>query len=520
MNGILSNFKTSNRLVVFCCFIVLFLLTIYPFTINRYPASVDYINHLAGFYIQANIDNDQWLKENYLVQWTAKPYVIIEWLGGFLANHIEISLAGRIILVLGITFICCGGAIIRKFINGHIDLWTCSILSIVYNYVLFYGFVSYYVSSGLALIAIGLWIKLKNISSIINILLFSTISTTLYFCHLYTLGIYAIFVIGYELGAYNKSNNNFFSFNIIKAALQFLPPIILYFIWWINYSQNGHFVFYNYGDFPTKIIALLSPLAFDFSRSDLASVLLIFISLFILRCFYNKGISIYDNMKIPLLLLLVVTIAMPSSLAGAWGTDFRYPFVFILLLAVSIKFDENNHNVVIFRRLFLSILLIATSYKIYHISESWKKINEQYQEFENALQYVDKGSRVLTIQQDSGILTGYNPRLYDHMSALSIIQRSTFWPLLFTINTPIYPTPKTEHIDTATGPNLTLNDLTNHKHKNGYMFATNCKVYWEKWEHDFDYLISIRFNDLSIINFRNLKLKSRGSFFDIYQIIH
>ncbi len=516
----LSKLKTDNRYVIFCCFAFLFLLTISPFIIFKFPILVDYPNHLTSFYIQANIDNDQWLRENYLIKWVAKPYIIIEWFGGVLARYVDIYLAGRIVLISGILFICAGGLLIRKVINGYVDLWTCAIFTLIYNYVLFFGFVNYYVSSGLALIAMGLWIKLRDINTIANILLFSAISTALYFCHLYALGVYAIFVIGYESGLIKYANNKLFSANTVKTLSQFLLPFILYFIWWSNYTQNGPFVFYNYGDFTAKIIALFSPFAFDFSQHDLLLILLILISVFILRLVHPGGVGIYDNMKIPLLSLLIVVILMPSSLAGTWGTDFRYPFIFMALFVVSIKFDENNKNALHSRNYLLVLVFAITCYKIYYVSDNWKKINQQYQEFENALQYVDRGSKVLAIQDDAKNLTGYNPRLYDHMPALSIIQRSTFWPNLFTYGNSIYPTSRTEHIDTAASPNLTFNDLINHKYKNGDLYGVNCKVYWETWQQDFDYLISIRFNNLSTIDLKNLNLKFRGSFFDIYQIIH
>jgi hypothetical protein len=191
----LSKLKIDNSYIIFCCFALLFLLTIFPLIIFKYPILVDYPNHLTSFYIQANIENDQWLRENYLVKWVAKPYIVIEWFGGVLARYVDIYLAGRIVLIAGILFICTGGLLIRKLINGYVDLWTCAIFTLIYNYVLFYGFVNYYVSSGLALVAMGLWVKFRKINTIANVLLFSAISTVLYFCHPYALGVYAVFVI-------------------------------------------------------------------------------------------------------------------------------------------------------------------------------------------------------------------------------------------------------------------------------------------------------------------------------------
>jgi len=75
-------------------------------------------------------------------------------------------------------------------------------------------------------------------------------------------------------------------------------------------------------------------------------------------------------------------------------------------------------------------------------------------------------------------------------------------------------------IDTPLSDQLNLSYLLNTQAKNGYVYSQSRVVYWADWKKDFDYLISIRFDNLSIINIKELKLKVRGSFFDIYEIIH
>ncbi|MGZ8161814.1 MAG: hypothetical protein ACXWTT_02985 [Methylobacter sp.] len=79
MNNI--EIKNSNKNLYFI-YAVLFFLAILPLLLFKYPILVDYPNHLAIFYIQANIDNDMWIKENYMVNWNINPYFILEALGG------------------------------------------------------------------------------------------------------------------------------------------------------------------------------------------------------------------------------------------------------------------------------------------------------------------------------------------------------------------------------------------------------------------------------------------------------
>ncbi|MFZ2169314.1 MAG: hypothetical protein WAW61_06695, partial [Methylococcaceae bacterium] len=60
--------QLSKNYSYFFLVFILFLLVLSPLLIYKYPILVDYPNHLASYYIQANIENDAWLRENYRVE--------------------------------------------------------------------------------------------------------------------------------------------------------------------------------------------------------------------------------------------------------------------------------------------------------------------------------------------------------------------------------------------------------------------------------------------------------------------
>ncbi len=513
------NVSNSRLPVVF--FIFMFLLNLYPLIAFKYPVLVDYPNHLASFFIQANIDNDNWLKYNYLVEWHIKPNIVFEWLGGALAKHLDIFVAGKIVIILGITLICAGVLLVRKSINGRIDSWMVIILAFIYNFLLFYGFINYYASSGVALIAMYLWIKFREINLLKHLLLFTAISTFLFFCHLFALAVYGIFVLGYEAGIYRYNRDKFFISNLVKSLCQFILPSILFFIWHSSLIKYDHGSFYYYNDISWKFTTILSPIVFDFNKSNIFLTIFILIGLLFFRLLYRNGIGIYNELKMPLILLFFISMIMPISVGGSWGVDLRLPYILILLLVASIRFDENQKSARNFRSSVVGIGVIAICLKVYFISSAWAIFGYQYQELEDALGHVKRGSKVITVQEVSKNIQGYDAFLYHHIAALSIIKRSAFWPNLFTVNlTPIYPTVNTAHIHSSLSKQLSLSDLINNKFKNGYVYDKGAVVYWENWTQDFDYLISMRFENMSVIDIKNLKLIVRGSFFDIYQIVH
>jgi hypothetical protein len=513
--------KGKNVYLTVIFFSALFLFTIFPLLKFKYPVLVDYPNHLASYFIQANIDNDFWLKENYKVEWHIKPYLIIEGLGGILARYMNIYLAGKVLLILGMFFIYSGALFLRKAVCGRIDLWMATSILFIYNLVLAFGWVNYYISAGIALIFMGVWIKLRKTQLFINILLFSILSIFLFFCHLFALFIYAVFVISYEFGVYKYSREEYFISNLTKTLAQFILPVVIFFIFNNNLVDISGGAYYIYGGFFEKVFALLSSIICDYNKYILFAVLVMVCSVFIIRLFFHCRVQIYDSMKLPLISILIIIIIMPKSLAGVWGIDLRFPFVFMILLLASIKLNNNEKNTINFIRSILLVSLLTTCFKIYFINDKWERIGLQYQEFQNSMQNIDFGAKVLTIQKNPKNLKGFDQNIYHYLSALAVIERSCFWPNLFTSDlTPIFPTVETKFIDSPASIPLSLDNLLDKNAKNGVYYGPGMIVYWENWTHDFDYLISIRFEDLSIIDLKNLKLKFRGSFFDIYQIVH
>jgi hypothetical protein len=450
-----------------------------------------------------------------------KPYLIVEALGGVLARYIDIFLAGRLLVILGMILLGLGAVLIRKFINGKVDFWMLSLSVLLFNGILFWGLVNFFVSSGFALTAMALWIKFRDTGGWKNILLFSAISTFLFFCHLFALGVYGLFVVSHELGRFIYSRNNYTASDLVKAAAQFILPAVFFLVWYSGLSHNQIAHFFLYGSWADKVAALLSPIHFKFNDYATYSIPVFVILLSIARIVFHCRIGFYDCMKIPLLVFLLLSIATPVMLAEVYQVDIRLAFIFMILFIVSIRFYEENKNTRNFRWCIILIALSMAAFKTYFISSTWKIVNDQYQEFENALGYIDYGSKIITIQNNAKNTEGLDVRFYHHLSALSIIKRSAFWPNLFTVNlTPIYPSASTKGIDTPLSDQLNLDYLLNTRFRNGDVLGQSRVVYWADWKKDFDYLISIRFDNLTTINIKELKLKFRGSYFDIYEIIH
>jgi hypothetical protein len=519
MNFIILSEK-RKKLYFYFTFFLLLCLTYYPLALFQYPPLIDYYNHLASYYIQANIENNPYLQRNYKIEWLLNPYIIIQYLGGYLTNWMDIYIVGRVMIAIGFSTILIGSLMLRKELYGHIDFWFFVVFIFIYNQILFWGFINYYIASGFVLIAFSLWLKYRNHTPVSVCLSFSLISLILYFSHLFAFCVYGLLILGIELSFIYQKPRNYDKYNLIKFIIPFIFPFIFSIIWFLNKGNSQFGLEYEYGIIKHKNAALFSPIIFSVSDyQKYFSVLLIPLYFFLKPHFIAGNIKIIKIMILPLILLLIAAILMPFKLIGMTYLDFRIPYILAIILVVSINFNDKLINKKSWLLLSALIFFIFKSVWIFHY---WNIMNERFKEFKQSLSSLTLGSKVLTVWNTTTPIIEIKTLPTHHMVGLAVIERSVFWPDLFTIKdlSPVRASPETEFIDSPIATILDYDMLTNKYIPFGLMFEKYQRVFWTNWEKDFDYLVSFHFEDNIKYNSNSLTLIKDGSFFDIYKIRH
>jgi hypothetical protein len=519
MNFSISNEKQKKQIF----YIALFLLlgsTYYPLIAFQYPPLIDYYNHLASYYVQSHIEHDPYLQNNYRIEWLINPYILIQYLGGQLASWLDIYVVGRILIALGFSAILIGSLMLRKILYGRIDSWFFVVFIFIYNQILFWGFVNYYIASGLVLIAFSLWLNYRNRSSVSVCIAFSAISVILYFSHLFAFCVYGLLILGVELSFYLEQPDRYTKKNIIKFIAPFIIPVVFCIIW-ISNKGNSHFgLEYEYGPFYHKNSALISPFIFSTSDHQKYFSLLLMPLYFFIRPHVKSGnVKIIKIMLIPLFLLLIAALLMPFKLIGMTYLDFRIPYLLTIALVVSVCFNEKSINLKYGLIIFSLLFFISKSLLVFHY---WNLMNKRFMEFKQSMPSLVLGSRVITVWNRTTSLMEIETLPTQNMVGLAVIGRSVFWPDLFTIKdlSPLRPSTETEFIDSPLAATIDFKLLTNKNIPFGLMFDKYHRVFWTNWENDFDYLVSFHFEDNTKYNSDRLMLIKDGSFFDIYKIRH
>src|SRR5215831_13614964 len=169
-----------------------------PLWIVKYPALLDYPNHLARVWTLTHIHDPQYqFAQYYTVTFGPYPYLTMDVLLMGLQKLCSIFTGGKIILslcVLGVPL--AAWFFVRQANRDNTSLACWGLLS-AYNIFFLWGFVNWQLSMALVLLVAGLWIRHLTGPTILRWLALLLIVTILYFTHLQGFGLAGLLVTAY-----------------------------------------------------------------------------------------------------------------------------------------------------------------------------------------------------------------------------------------------------------------------------------------------------------------------------------
>ena len=226
----------------------------------------------------------------------------------------------------------------------------------------------------------------------------------------------------------------------------------------------------------------------------------------------------------PTILLGVATLAMPGTLMGVWGVDYRLPIVLVFLLIASCSWPDIPPRTEIV--LSTCILALLASH-VALISWAWRPVAQQFEEFRAALSVIPRGARVIAFHDEIGA----NPSLshkpdnrYDHLPMLAVIERDAYVPFLFQHKMmPVQAAPDLRPISTPVGKTIGVADMIE-----GANPALGAKMlgrhdkdgvhdFWGGWPANYDYAVELSFGAHPALP-PQLECVASGEMFNIYRI--
>jgi hypothetical protein len=501
------------RLMVF--YLVLTAAVLLPIFTVTVPPLVDYPAHLARLYLMAKLDELPALQPYFTYRLDLFPNLAVDLIGPALIALLPVYLAGRVLLALILVLLVAGTLFLYRVVHGRIDFWPSAAFLFLYSHVLSWGFLNFLLATAVFLFAFAGWIASARWPGWQRLVVFSLVSLGLLFCHLFAFAIYGLAVAAYELGQVLTAGA-FSARALLRrwafAVCQFVLPAVILLSSPLGMTETVTL----YGDWADKLRVLLSPVLLHWHGFDLG--LFAILLLLLLLAALKLGLTLVAPLRLPILALSLAAIAMPNWLMDVWGSDFRLPLVICLLLVVALRVKRPSPRLA---AVVAALGLVLISLRVAFAVLIWQDHDRQVAEFRAALAPLPAGTTILTAMDSNR----HQPR-YWHLSALAVIDRAMFDPLLFTDPRAQPLSVRAEYaiIDSYAGIPISLADLDAGadpalaEQLRQFPQWPDENSYWAHWPQNFDYLVHLNFGTEANLAHHPLVPINRGSFFTLYEV--
>jgi hypothetical protein len=384
----------------------------------------DYPNHLARMHILVAWPDSEALQRFYAIAWRPLPNLAMDVVVPLLAKAMPLVWAAKIFVLLTLLLIAGGAAALHRALFASWSAWPCLVFLLLYGRMLLWGFLNYLFGLGLGLVAFALWVALAERKPALRLGVGTAFAVVLFFAHLLACGLYGVLVIGHAAGRVWRREARSAAAELLIAGLPFLAPLAILLLATPG-SAGGAVVF---GNILRKLDLLFS--VFDnYSRPfDVACFIIAVASL--LAMFWRGWIRLAPVMAVPVGLLALVYLAMPSQLATASGADHRIPLLLgLVLLAGSRWAAPDAHR----QRLFLGAALLLFLVRLGVVAASWHASDRVYASLLPALDRLPAGDRLAVAYPPQAINSQPTPLV--HLPTLAILRRDALVPTLFAFPT-------------------------------------------------------------------------------------
>jgi hypothetical protein len=382
----------------------------------------DYPNHLARMHILADLARSPDLQRFYTIEWRPVPNLAMDAIVPPLAHIMPLDWAGKAFVVAILLLLAGGAAVLHRVLFSAWSAWPCLAFLLLYSRILLWGFLNYLFGLGLALCAVAGWIALRQRPPALRLAVGVVAALALFFAHLLAFGLYGVMVMGYEAGEALRRRPGWgrAARALALAGAAFVPALLLLFA--AEPGALGGAVRYGH---PLRKIDLMFSVFDNYNRPfDVACFAVVVLVLIFL--FARRWVRLAPAITVPLTVLLVVYLAMPSQLATASGADHRIPLLLGLVLVAGSDWAAPRARA---RRIILLAALVLFAVRLAVVTAAWRESDRLYASLLPALDALPAGSRVAVAYPPEALNSQATPLA--HFPTLAIVRRDAFVPTLF-----------------------------------------------------------------------------------------
>jgi len=501
--------EIQSPLAVSLALLFTLIVLLLPLAVAKYPALVDFPNHLARHYIGASIDSSAELQRYYSYQWRPVPNMAGDVIFMLLNVFFPPLESERIIVAIAIAAWVIAPFVLNRAIWGKWSIAPSLCGLLVFNNSLRGGLENFLIASALSVLAFALWIHWRDRSSVGRIIVFTVLASLIYFGHFMAWIVLGLFIGPYELQRAITGEGPRLTRlgRLAAAAVPFLPGILLFWTLRLTARTTGDFATL-YGGFESRMYAIISPFLMYHVVPDLLALIVVF-GVLAWRALMPNGRIIHPSLVYVLIALFIASLFAPAVVQDTRGVHVRLPAILLAVLIASIDWQHVER----WRwRAIGAAFVIALVVRSGSITSYWLKHTAEVNELRKSFEKLDRGAAVLSAvngRADTGEF---------HWFSLSyaVLDRQIFTSSLYPDVHNLSVKPEYMRLTRLVASPVELSQLPPFPH--GQRPELDKDAYWLTWWKDFSHILVLSGEPVEL-HFKDcLELISEGSFFRLYKV--
>ena len=399
----------------------LILLALVPLAYPRFPPLVDLPGHMGRYQVAVDGGAGQFLKQWYEFAWRPLGNLGVDVLAVPLAHLVGVELATKLV-VMAIPALAVAGMLwVAREVHNRLPPTVAFALPIAFSHPFLYGFANFALSMALALLALGLWLRLGRLGKTrLRAIVFVPLSFVVFFAHTFGWGTMGLICFSAEAVRQHDKGLSWWKAGLTAAAhaMVMALPALAIVGWRTEAAGSGLTIGWFRWSYKWEYLQRI--LRDRWQWWDLASVaIMAAVPLFAI---IDRRLALSRNLLFSGLVLAAGFVCLPRVIFGSAYADMRLAPYVLAIMVLAIRFKRDT-DVKLARALAIAGLAFLLARTASVTASMAIAANRQAGQL-RALEQLPRGARV--VSQVYAPCNRWPLRRSDHLPGMIIVRKDGF----------------------------------------------------------------------------------------------
>ncbi len=209
---------------------LIFLVGVAPLVVAPIVPTIDFYNHIARYFVLANVASDPFLAENYAANWSLLPNIGLDVIATGLMKILPPQVVPKVIAIAILATQYTGLLFFGWRLTGWLSpLRAVLSLPLLYSFIFTWGFANFLFGVGLVFWAAGWWLAMRR-RPILAVPVACLLSMLIFITHGFAFALYGMLLFSLELGfmLFSKGSVREFATKVAMLLAQAIVPAALF----------------------------------------------------------------------------------------------------------------------------------------------------------------------------------------------------------------------------------------------------------------------------------------------------